>query len=151
MSASGCLGPNAFRVFKQGGLAVLDLGCPSRFQTLMLTTAGPSSCPRVISSFSLCTQLSHVTGPAIESTGERRKPGVESRTHAQKHNEICAFGVGLEGLLHLQLAIQKRNAAVCASCDNNISARAAAAGSFREFVLALEALLEKAKLLPPET
>lgn len=57
----------------------------------------------------------------------------------------------LEGLLHLQFAIQKGNAAVCASSNDYIWPRTAAAGSLRKLVLALEALLEKAELLPPKT
>lgn len=57
----------------------------------------------------------------------------------------------LEGLLHLQFAVQKGNAAVCASYNDDVWPRAADTGRFRKFVLALEALLEKAELLPPKT
>lgn len=75
----------------------------------------------------------------------------EPRTHAQKRKEVCAFGMRLEGLLNLQLAIQKGNAAVCASCNDDVCPRTAAAGSFRKLMLPLEALLEKTELLPSET
>ena len=76
---------------------------------------------------------------------------VQLKTHVQEYDKVDAFCVCLKSLLNLQVPVQQGDATVCAAGDNDIRPLATTTGSFRKLVVALQALLKEAELLPTQT